>query len=313
MRIEPFETWPVQNAGLQALHERMEQGKTPHAMLFIGPTRETEIFTEYLGRVLLCRDEAAPCGVCEGCLQMKAGNHPDYAIVDVEGTVKTAQIEAIQEQLTLRAHAGGRTVYVLRGIDNITPVAANRLLKTLEEPVPSVIALLTAQNQQRILPTIVSRCFIYRLNETTAEMSWDDPFPLLITSGESEGENGLFETVSKPMVQWAQKLLTNTEYPFVLADSFTKLSTDIELSDMLHILSVWFRDVMHFQAGDKQHIRFVDFEADLGQQSKLATIQQLVSVIQIVVQARSRLRSHVAAQLNTEQMCIRLREVLRCV
>lgn len=314
MRIAPFETWPVQNEALKPLHRRMEEGAYPHAMLFVGPNDQTELLTEYLAQLLLCRGENAPCGVCAGCIQMKAANHPDYAIVDVptSGTLKAAQIVAVQEQLVLRAHAGGRTVYVLRGIDRITPVAANRLLKTLEEPVPSVVALLTANHPQRILPTILSRCFLYRVSSPVEEAAWDDPLPI-VARPSSEGHDGSFAAILKPVVQWTEGLLSQTELSFVLADSLLKLASDIELSDVLHIFAAWLRDVMHFGAANQQHIRFTDFEAELNQQTKLATIEQFAKMIQIVVQARSRLQSHVAAQLNTEQMCIRLQEVLRCV
>jgi DNA polymerase III subunit delta' len=315
MRITPFATWPLQNEALKPLHHRLEQNECPHAMLFVGPGDQTESLTEYLAQLLLCTGEVSPCGTCNGCLQWKAGNHPDYSMVDVSatGTVKAAQIEAVQEKLVLRAHAGGRTVYVLRGVDIITPVAANRLLKTLEEPAPSVIALLTASNLQRVLPTIVSRCFIYRLTTSTQGGTWADAQPAAIAHPEMQPEKVSFAGVLEPVVQWAEKLLSQTEYPFVLADSMVKMAIDIELSDVLQILASWLQGVMHFAAGDRQYIQYPEHQDSLEQQAKLATINQLATMIQIVLQSRSRLQSHVAAQLNCEQMCIRLREVLRCV
>lgn len=315
MRITPFSTWPLQAEVLKPLHHGLEQNECPHAMMFVGADTQTEVLTEYLAQLLLCTGEIAPCGTCNGCLQWKAGNHPDYSVVDVPttGTVKAAQIEAVQEQLVLRAHAGGRMVYVLRGVDRITPVAANRLLKTLEEPVPSVIALLTANNLQRVIPTIVSRCFTYRLTTSTHGGDWGDAQPVAFSSPEVQPENVSFAAVLEPVVQWAEKLLSQTEYPYVLADSMVKMASDTELSDVLQIFASWLQSVMHVAAGDRQYIQYPEHQDSLDQQAKLATINQLATMIQIVLQSRSRLQSHVAAQLNCEQMCIRLREVLRCV
>lgn len=315
VEIMPYDTWPLQNDMVRSLFDRLQRGEVPHAMLFVGEDADTEHFTEFLGNLLLCRGASAPCGTCEACLQMRAGTHPDFAVVRVgeTGTLKAAQVEAVQEQLMLRAHAGGRTVYVLQRVDTLTPVAANRLLKTLEEPASAVVALLTARNLARVLPTIVSRCFLFRLGSSDLQSQWDDPFPALSDGKDGSAENGLIAGIFQPVVQWAERLLSGNELPVVLAESFMKLSPDIELSDMLHIFSTWLRDVMHFRAGDETHIRFQDYREDLRRQAQRVTERQLAECIRIVVQAKSRLQVHVAAQLNLEQMCIRLQEVLRCV
>ena len=43
------------------------------------------------------------------------------------------------------------------------PEAMNTLLKTLEEPVPGIYAILTCENMNRVLPTIISRCMVIHL------------------------------------------------------------------------------------------------------------------------------------------------------
>ena len=49
------------------------------------------------------------------------------------------------------------------------PSAMNALLKTLEEPPPQVILLLTAESAESLLPTIVSRCEVLRLRPLPLE------------------------------------------------------------------------------------------------------------------------------------------------
>jgi DNA polymerase-3 subunit delta' len=313
--LAPISTWPTENSELHALYRRLMQSEVPHTMLFVGSTDDTQKLTEFLAKLLLCEGENIPCGQCASCQQMTEGNQPDFFEIDgvSAGAVKTGQVEALQERLNHRTHNGGRMVYRILGVDRITSVAANRLLKTLEEPLSGTIALLTAQSIQRILPTIRSRCFIYHLQPKDTELMWDDPLPVKLDEVNSDGESELFATFLKPMVQWTQELLMSAEMPLVLADSLIKLCSDIDLSDALHVLSVWLRDILHYSTNQNRYIRFSDRAADLRKQSRMVSAGQLTQMIDVIIDTRSRIQAHVVANLNVEQMCIRLREVLRSV
>jgi len=309
--LAPFNEWPFQSELIRTLYARLGQGAVPHTMLFIGNLGKTKEITEYLARLLLCRAEHAPCGHCESCIQFQAGNHPDYIVLGNEegATVKTGQVEDLQEQLKFRAHGGGHLVYVIPAIDNATAVAANRLLKTLEEPAAPVIALLTATSLGRVLPTIVSRSFVFRIGESKDDPEWDDPFNVLPNEEEDNQETGGFATLLKPVLQWTGHLLRRSEAAVLLADSFLKDTSAAPPDVALHTLSLWLRDVMHHGLGDLSHIRFQEFESALQEQSSERTAHQFASMIQIVLEARTRLRAHVNLALNIEQMCIRLQEV----
>lgn len=309
--LAPFEEWPFQDGLVRTLYERLGQGAVPHTMLFVGDPHNTKEMTEYLARLLLCRAEHAPCGHCESCIQFQAGNHPDHVVLGNEegATVKTGQVEQLQNQLKLRAHGGGHLVYVIPGIDNATAVAANRLLKTLEEPEAPVIAFLTATSLGRVLPTIVSRSFVFRIGESKDNFEWDDPFKAF-PNGEAESqENDGFATLLKPVLQWTGHLLRRSEAAVLLADSFLKDTSAVPPDVALQILSLWLRDVMHHGLGDLLHIRFLEFESELQEQSSQRTSYQFATMIQVVLEARTRLRAHVNPALNIEQMCIRLQEV----
>lgn len=308
--LRPFSDWPVQSLVLKGLYGRVEAGEVPHALLFAGPLDVSAKFTKYFAQMLLCTGVGAPCGECEACVQFHAGVHPDYHVVNAEqsGSVKTGQIEALQDHLSLRTHAGGRMVYVIHQIDAATGVAANRLLKTLEEPSKQIIALLTTESPGKVLPTILSRTFSYRMDESSPESAWDDALSIP-SAADEESQILEFADSLNAVIKWTETLLKGVEPVLLLADSFMKSSSSIDLSEALRILAAWIRDVMHARSGASQYIRFTEHQTELLAQSKLASIDVFAQAIEIILDARVRLTAHVSPILNVEQMCIRLREV----
>jgi DNA polymerase-3 subunit delta' len=77
--------------------------------------------------------------------------------------IRVADVESIQAEAALRAADVYRKVYILEQAELLHPDAANRLLKTIEEPPASVVMVLTTVDPEATLETIVSRCQHLRL------------------------------------------------------------------------------------------------------------------------------------------------------
>jgi DNA polymerase-3 subunit delta' len=77
--------------------------------------------------------------------------------------IRVADVESIQADAALRPADVFRKVYVLEQAELLHPDAANRLLKTIEEPPPSVVMVLTTVDPEATMETIVSRCQHLRL------------------------------------------------------------------------------------------------------------------------------------------------------
>lgn len=307
-KLVPFSEWPVQSGALRDLYDRLCEDAVPHAMLFTGHPAQTEQVTKYLAKLLLCTAETAPCGVCAACAAVELAQHPDLHVLDEDGAagVKTGAVASLQGQLALRSHTGGRTVYVIHSMDTATPAAANRLLKTLEEPQGPLVAMLTAVNARRVLPTIRSRCFQYALD--TGNL-WADANALGLSTFLQAGSDGEEDSIAAevgPMIQWIQKCLSHAVPSLQLADLFMKSAGSLAVTDALQFVSVWLRDVMHVQLGQSAYIQFLDYQAELHRHAQLATVVQIARVIELVQDARVRLQSHVVPLLNLEQMCIRV-------
>ncbi|MBN1220573.1 MAG: DNA polymerase III subunit delta' [Anaerolineae bacterium] len=147
--------WAVDLLTRQATTERL-----PQALLLTGPGNVGKsTVARYFAQFLNCREDDKPCGKCGSCRKLVSGNHPDVRIWDDEGeAIKIDQIRELQRELALSPYEGQYRVVLLCNFERATLSAANALLKTLEEPNPQVVLILTAADSGALLPTIVSRC-----------------------------------------------------------------------------------------------------------------------------------------------------------
>ncbi|NPA13098.1 MAG: DNA polymerase III subunit delta' [Aquificae bacterium] len=125
----------------------------------------------------LCeKGEFFGCGSCQSCKLSQntidsiytgedKPTHPDILVVSSEKGIKIDQIRQVNQFLKLKK----KKVVIIEKAENMTVEGANALLKTLEEPPQDSIIILTTSNQQKLLPTITSRCIKVRFNSLSKE------------------------------------------------------------------------------------------------------------------------------------------------
>lgn len=98
--------------------------------------------------------------------------HEDITIISVDGrSVKDEAVEGLQERLSLKPMVGDLNVGIIEDADTMTVRAQNRLLKTLEEPPGGAVILLLSENRSNLLPTILSRCVVRRVDDDGASVT----------------------------------------------------------------------------------------------------------------------------------------------
>ncbi len=176
------------------LRRSLQQGRFPHALLFVGPEGiGKRTFAKKLAKGLLCETRPAtdldPCEECPGCLQVEAGTHPDFIEVARPEDKHELPIRVIRDlcdQFGLKPARGMRKVAILDDADDLNDEAANAFLKTLEEPPPGAVLILIGTSAEVQLQTIVSRCQVVRFDP----LSERDIAELLLEQGVAEDADG---------------------------------------------------------------------------------------------------------------------------
>jgi DNA polymerase-3 subunit delta' len=155
--------------------EAMLASHVPHALLLVGPAGvgKTTLAND-LAAALLCRapDPAdRPDGACRSCRAVDHGNHPDVhrlapagpgGVIPIGGRDERGVRDLVSE-LALMPVEGGRRVAIVEAAQRMTEDAQSAFLKTLEEPPAGSVLILCADDEERLLPTIRSRCVRLRL------------------------------------------------------------------------------------------------------------------------------------------------------
>ena len=156
-----------QSRAVSLLQRSLETGALAHAYLFFGPPQVGKMTLALnLAQALNCQADEHPCGECASCQKIASGKHADVQVIglthnadSVEAKlIGTEQIEQMQHSASLPPFEGRYKVFIIDGAELLSTEAANRLLKTLEEPVGKVNFILLTINDSLLLPTVVSRC-----------------------------------------------------------------------------------------------------------------------------------------------------------
>ena len=295
------------------LKKHVANGTTRHAYLFAGPPglgRRTLALR--FAQALNCPtplEAGVPCGQCRDCKQIAAMQHADLTVVQADaegGTLKVDQIREARRRLVLKPYQAKYRVALFLRFQEANDNAANALLKTLEEAPSYAVLILTANNPEQLLPTIVSRCEVLRLRSLRIEEAQKE----LETRGLETGQARLIAHLSGGRFGYALRLLEDDSLlgrreerlndlqslisasrveKFAYAD---KLSKDKE--SMRQAILVWlsyWRDVMLRTAQAQTPLVNVDRNLEieeLAQRMDLSAARRVVGNLEAVLEKMER-------------------------
>ena len=147
---------------VRTLSNAITQDKVHHAYLFVGSrgTGKTSM-AKILAASLNCANGGptlTPCGTCESCRSIAAGNSVDVIEMDAASNRSVDDIRELRDRVAFAPTAGRWKVYILDEAHMLTKEAWNAFLKTLEEPPPNTVFILATTEAHKVMPTIADRC-----------------------------------------------------------------------------------------------------------------------------------------------------------
>ncbi len=313
------------------LKKHITHGTTRHAYLLAGPPGlGRRMLALRFAQALNCQtpvEPGVPCGECRDCKQTAAMQHADLMIVqsESEGAVlKVDQIREARRTLVLKPYQAMYRVALFLRFQEANDNAANALLKTLEEAPSYAVLILTADNPEQLLPTIVSRCEVIRLRPLRVEevqkeleargLGTDKARLLAHISGGRFGyalrlleDESLLERREERLNDLQSLISASRVEKFAYAD---KLSRDKE--SMRQAISIWlsyWRDVMLRTAHAETPLANVDRNVeieDLAQRLDLSMARRVVVSFEDVLEKMER---NVNSRLLAEVLLLDLPKV----
>jgi DNA polymerase III subunit delta' len=270
---------------------------------------------------VLCSSRQAdvPCGLCIDCRRALALQHPDLAIVAPEEDSQQIRIEQVRElaqELALTSHSGRAKVAIVSPADAMNRFAANALLKTLEEPPPTTVLVLVAEQPSRLPATVRSRCQQIRVTPPSRveSLAWladhagqGDWSAVLDTLGETPLlaaglDAAKFVQLRAEVDQALDEALTGRLDPVTTAERWSRS----ELALRLSCFERWLTERIHAAAGVSRQSREVRPETHLPAGRSLLNIQGLFGVVDGVRDLKSLLDSPINKSLALEVLLRRM-------
>jgi DNA polymerase-3 subunit delta' len=309
---------------LELLMRQAQANRLPQALLLTGPPNVGKSsLARFFAQYLDCQAETRPCGHCISCRKVVSGNHPDIRILDQDDQpLKIDQVRELQRELALSPAEGAYRVAVFCNFERATPSAANALLKTLEEPAPQVVMILTAAEPGSLLPTIVSRCQILKLRPIPKS----EVLAALRSRWQAEPEQAeLLTQLAAGRLGWAARALTDETFlerrsqclddlldllrlpraeRLAYAQQFSR--DTVALKEALTLwLMVW-RDLLLLKSNGQTKITNLDWQGALQQIAQCSTIAQISQMITRLHQALYYLERNVNPRLILEVVLLKL-------
>ncbi|MGC2351947.1 MAG: DNA polymerase III subunit gamma/tau [Candidatus Udaeobacter sp.] len=172
-RPQTFDGLVGQTHVSRTLKNAIAQNRLAHAYLFVGPRGIGKTSTaRILAKSLNCikGPTVTPCGKCDNCLEIAAGNSLDVIEIDGASNRGIDDVRELRDNVRYAPAKSRLKIYIIDEVHMLTKEAFNALLKTLEEPPPHVKFIFATTEPDKVLPTILSRCQRFDLHRIPANL-----------------------------------------------------------------------------------------------------------------------------------------------
>jgi DNA polymerase-3 subunit gamma/tau len=331
-RPQTFDDVVGQQHVSQSLRNAIRTQRVAHAYLFTGARGVGKTsMARILAKALNCpnAEDGIPCHTCEICSGIAAGNDVDVLEIDGASNRGIDDIRSLRSNVNVMSMRTKFKIYIIDEVHMLTKEAFNALLKTLEEPPPTVKFIFCTTEPNKVPDTILSRCqrfdfstietasIINRLQQISEAEGFEvDPSAMELVARRAAGSmrdsqslfdqllafggehitaddvHKLFGTADDDQLIQLLEALRSQRRDVALKLFDQMLSGGVQLGELMDQLLSCLRDLMILASGaDGVGLLGVseNNRATLTDQANSWGLQKIVAALELLAEARSRM------------------------
>ena len=205
-------------------------------------------------------------------------------------------------------------IFIIKNFDVSTEEAQNKLLKILEEPPKNVYFLLHTKSEDRVLPTIKSRCEkikISPLDEKEIEKYSDNSLANIL----GEGYIGKTQILAhnenlKVIVKFAVSLFTelkNSKQVILFSKKFLEFKDDLTL--ILQVMSICIEDIIKIKCESENLCKLKPYYDDLKDVEPEFSVEALCEISKLISSLREKLEFNANLTVSVDNFLLKMLEV----
>lgn len=340
----------VNQSNIKSLSRMIESESISHAYLFYGNSIELLLkLALKFAAAVNCPDNG--CDDCAVCRNTTGGVYPDVLVVEPEGSIlRLEEIKKLQKFMGLSSYNSGKKICIITECELMNQEAANRLLKTLEDPPDNdSIFILLAEDTSMILPTVISRCLVYgwnlKFNENINNNSYvmmekylnDGIRDMVENKGNQKQTSAVSLNLSLKLIELIKKMeaavRTDLEKELVelRKSDFDKNEVskymeilkskhkrrinkfrNLAISRIFDIISAWLEDILavKFGAGDKS-LNFKGNYSFIYRNIESVKIKKIFNLMEVIRRNKNYLGYSINPELALDNILLKLRSVFK--
>lgn len=319
-----------QDAIREHLQNAIRLGKVSHAYIINGErSAGKEFIAKLFAMTLQCEQKGdEPCQECRSCKQALSENQPDIIrlVHEKPNTISVDDIRTqINNDMAIKPYSSPYKIYIISEAEKMTVQAQNALLKTLEEPPEYGIILILTSSVETLLPTIQSRCVILNVRPVADELvkkylmeTMQIPdYKAEVCTAFARGNIGRAKLLASSeefdKVKEEALILLKNINAMEISDIVTAIKKineyQLDVSDYLDILAIWYRDVLLFKAmNDVNHLIFRQEIQYIKKVAARSSYEGIERVLEALDKAKVRLAANVNFDLTMELLLLVIQE-----